>query len=59
LVFSYGYQTIVFGWLAFALSNMKSKTFSTILLMNNLLLGLADFVLRLTVEYRMTNSVDE
>lgn len=58
LVFSYSYQAIVFGWLAFAISKIKSKYFSTILLVNNLLLGLADFLFRLVVEYRMTNSVD-
>lgn len=57
LIVSYVYQTIVFGWLAFAISRIKMNYVSTILLVNNLLLGLADFTFRFVIEYRIKNRV--
>ena len=52
LILCYGYQAIGFGWLAFAISKMKMNYVSIILLLNNLLLGLADFMFRVFVEYK-------
>jgi hypothetical protein len=57
LILSYVYQTIVFGWLAFAISKMKMNYVSTILLVNNLLLGLADFTFRFVIEYGTKNRI--
>jgi len=54
---SYIYQAITFGWLAFALSRVKNESLSTILLVNNLFLGLADLAFRVFVEYRMNARV--
>ena len=56
---SYIYQAITFGWLAFALSKVKNESLSTILLVNNLFLGLADLAFRVFVEYRMNARVTD
>lgn len=58
LAFSYMYQSIVFGWITYAVfTKIKNHSFSTILLLNNLLLGLADLGFRFIIEYRMRNRV--
>jgi hypothetical protein len=57
LILSYVYQTIVFGWLVFAISKMKMNYVSTILLVNNLFLGLADFTFRFVIEYGTKNRI--
>ena len=54
---SYVYQAITFGWLSFALSRVKNESLSIILLVNNLLFGLADVAFRVFVECRMNNRV--
>lgn len=59
LFFSYLYQAITFGWLAFALSRVKNESLSIILLVNNLFLGLADLAFRVFVEYRMNARVTD
>ena len=58
LAFSYLYQSIVFGWITYAVfTKIKNHSFSTILLLNNLLLGFADLGFRFIIEYRMRNRV--
>jgi hypothetical protein len=57
LMCSYIYQAITFGWLSFALSRVKNELLSIILLVNNLLFGLADIAFRMFVKYRMNNRV--
>jgi hypothetical protein len=58
LAFSYLYQSIVFGWITYAVfTKIKNHSFSTILLLNNLLLGFADLGFRFIIEYRIRNRV--
>lgn len=58
LAFSYLYQSFVFGWITYAVfTKIKNHSFSTILLLNNLLMGLADVLFRFVIEYRMRNRV--
>ena len=57
LIFSYVYQTVVFGVLVYMLSKIKNNYFLTILLANNLLLVFADLAFRIITEYKMQNRV--
>jgi hypothetical protein len=59
LGFSYLYQSTVFGWILYAIfTRIKNHSFSTILLSNNLLLGIADLTFRFVIEYKMRNRVN-
>jgi hypothetical protein len=59
LAFSYLYQCTVFGWITYAVfTKIKNHSFSTILLLNNLLMGLADVLFRFIIEYRMQNRIN-
>ena len=57
LIFSYVYQTVMFGVLVCMLSKIKNNYFFTILLANNLLLIFADLAFRIITEYKMQNRV--
>jgi hypothetical protein len=57
LVYSYTYQMVIFGFLIYALSKMKTDYNFVILILNNVFLGFGDLAFRIIIEYRMTNAV--
>jgi uncharacterized membrane protein len=57
LVYSYTYQMILFGFLIYALSKMKTDLNFVILILNNVLLGFGDFAFRIIIERRIQNTV--
>ena len=58
LFYSYTFQTILFCFLIYTLTNIKSDTNSTILLLNNILLSIADLAIRIFIEHKMNNTVN-
>ena len=57
LVYSYTYQMVLFGFLIYALSKMKTDYNFVILIVNNVLLGFGDLAFRIIIEYRIQNTV--
>ena len=57
LVFSYVFQTVLFGLLIYSLTRMKSNDSFIILITNNSVLGFGDLIFRIFIEYRMKNAV--
>jgi hypothetical protein len=57
LVYSYTYQMILFGFLIYALSKMKTDLNFVILILNNVLLGFGDFAFRIIIERRIQNTI--
>jgi hypothetical protein len=57
LVYSYVYQTVLFGFLIYILAKVKNDSFLTALWVNNLLFGITDFAFRFVLEYKMRNRV--
>ena len=57
LVVSYTYQMVLFGFLIYALSKMKTDSNFIILIINNVLLGFGDLAFRIIIERRMTNTI--
>jgi hypothetical protein len=57
LVYSYVYQMILFGFLIYALSKMKSDLNFVILILNNVLLGFGDLAFRIIIERRIQNTI--
>jgi hypothetical protein len=57
LVYSYVYQTVLIGLLIYILAKIKNDSFTTALLVNNLLFGITDLAYRFVVEYKMRNRV--
>ena len=57
LVYSYTYQMVIFGFLIYALSKMKTDYNFVILIVNNVLLGFGDLAFRIIIEYRIQNTV--
>ena len=57
LVYSYTYQMVLFGFLIYALSKMKTDYNFVILILNNVFLGFGDLAFRIIIEYRIQNTV--
>lgn len=57
LVYSYVYQTVLFGFLIYILAKIKNDSFLTALWVNNLLFGMIDFAFRFVLECKMRNRV--
>ena len=57
LVYSYVYQTVLFGFLIYILAKVKNDSFLTALWVNNLLFGIIDFAFRIVLECKMRNRV--
>jgi hypothetical protein len=57
LVYSYVYQTVLFGFLIYILAKIKNDSFLTALWVNNLLFGIIDFAFRFVLECKMRNRV--
>ena len=57
LVYSYVYQTVLFGFLIYVLAKIKNDSFLAALLANNLLFGITDLAFRFVLEYKMRNRV--
>jgi hypothetical protein len=57
LVVSYTYQMVLFGFLIYALSKMKTDSNFIILIINNVLLGFGDLAFRIIIERRIQNTV--
>ena len=57
LVYSYVYQTVLFGFLIYILAKIKNDSFLTALWVNNLLFGITDLAVRFVLEYKMRNRV--
>lgn len=57
LVYSYVYQTVLFGFLIYILAKIKKNSFLTALWVNNLLFGIIDFAFRFVLECKMRNRV--
>jgi len=57
LVYSYVYQTVLFGFLIYILAKVKNDSFLTALWVNNLLFGMIDFAFRFVLECKMRNRV--
>lgn len=57
LVYSYVYQTVLFGFLIYILAKIKNDSFLTALWVNNLLFGIIDFAFRIVLECKMRNRV--
>ena len=57
LVYSYVYQTVLFGFLIYILAKIKNNSFLTALWVNNLLFGIIDFAFRFVLECKMRNRV--
>ena len=57
LVYSYVYQTVLFGFLIYILTKIKNDSFLTALWVNNLLFGMIDFAFRFVLECKMRNRV--
>jgi hypothetical protein len=55
LVYSYVYQTVLFGFLIYILAKIKNDV--TALWVNNLLFGITDFAFRFVLEYKLRNRV--
>ena len=55
LVYSYVYQTVLFGFLIYILAKIKNDV--TALWVNNLLFGITDLAVRFVLEYKMRNRV--
>ena len=55
LVYSYVYQTVLFGFLIYILVKIKNDV--TALWVNNLLFGITDLAFRFILEYKMRNRV--
>ena len=55
LVYSYVYQTVLFGFLIYILAKIKNDV--TALWVNNLLFGIIDFAFRFVLECKMRNRV--
>jgi hypothetical protein len=57
LLYSYVYQTVLFGLLIYVLAKIKNDSFLTALLANNLLFGITDLAFRFVLECKMRNRV--
>jgi hypothetical protein len=57
LVYSYTYQMVLFGFLIYALSKMKTDYNFVILILNNVFLGFGDLAFRIIIERRIQNTV--
>jgi hypothetical protein len=57
LVYSYVYQTVLFGFLIYILAKLKNDSFLTTLWVNNLLFGITDLAFRFVLECKMRNRV--
>ena len=57
LVFSYVFQTVLFGLLVYSLTRMKNDDNFIILITNNSVLSFGDLTFRIFIEYRMKNAV--
>ena len=58
LFYSYTFQTILFCFLIYTLTKIKSDTNSTILLLNNILLSISDLAIRIFIEHKINHSVN-
>jgi hypothetical protein len=58
LVYSYIFQTILFGLLIYSLTKIKIDYNSIILLLNNIFLGFGDVTYRIIIEHKMRNTVN-
>ena len=57
LVYSYTYQMVLFGFLIYALTKIKTDYNFIILILNNVFLSFGDFAFRIIIERRMTNTI--
>jgi hypothetical protein len=58
LLYSYVYQAVLFCFLIYALTKIKNESYSTILILNNILFGSGDVVYRIIIENRLNNTVN-
>ena len=58
LLYSYVYQTVLFCFLIYALTKIKNESYSTMLILNNILFGVGDVVYRIIIENRLNNTVN-
>ena len=58
LIYSYIYQTVLFGFLIYSLTKLKNNYYNTLLLLNNILLCLIDILFRAIIEYKIYNRIN-
>ena len=58
LIYSYGFQTVIIGWIIYSLIKIKNDKLTVFLIINNVVFGIGDLIFRILGRYSIPNRIE-
>lgn len=58
LIYSYGFQTVIIGWIIYSLIKIKNDKMTVFLTINNVVFGIGDLIFRILGRYSIPNRIE-